>query len=160
TAAPRWMMSRSSPFRHERCITSEDSSSSITERRASTSSEVRLVISVEVGAAGLRLEAMVSCSGTRGDTREILPVTGVDLEDVAFVDEQGHVHLVAGLEHCRLGGAGHRVPPHAWVALGHLEVDRVGERHPQRLAVVEEDRRVDVLFEEVLRIREHLLGHE
>src|SRR5262252_728769 len=90
---------------------------------------------------------MTSLSLLRGGyPRQVLAVTRVDLEDVALIDEQRHLNLIASFQHRWLESSGNRVASNAGVALHHAKVDRVRQRHADRLAVVEKDGRVDVFF--------------
>src|SRR5215472_9746679 len=100
------MMSRSSPRFQERCVTSVASRSSTMDLSISTSRDVLEPLSDAGGvpAVGLRLLAMVSL-GSRGHAGQVLAVPRVDLENVALVDEERHVDLIACLQLSRLGRA-------------------------------------------------------
>src|SRR5687768_1413197 len=161
---PRRMKSRSWPRFHDRRVTSDASRISTICRKASTSSDV-FALELLSGSAICRADFVpplffaATCTPSNAltagrDAGQVLAVAGVDLQNVALVDEQRHVDRVAGLQLGRLGSARDGVAAHARVALGDLEVDRVGQRHADRLAVVEEDRGVDVLLQEVLRLAE------
>src|SRR5262245_38480928 len=55
---------------------------------------------------------------------DVLARTGVDLDAVARVDEQRHLHDSAGLSGSRFLGAGHSVALHARFGLGNRQLDR------------------------------------
>src|SRR6516162_8160480 len=104
---------------------------------------------------------MTSLSLLRGGyPRQVLSVTRVDLEDVALIDEQRHLNLIASLQHRWLESAGDGVASNAGVALHHAKVDRVRQRHADRFAVVEKDGRVDVLLEKASLLTENLFIDE
>src|SRR6185436_19973853 len=96
TGFPRRMISFSSPFCQTRRVTSEASTTSTICRSASTSSDVfpKTYVPFDFFLSA----AMEFFRSARGDAREVLAVAGVDLEDVALVDEERNVDGVAGLE--------------------------------------------------------------
>src|SRR5713101_8369383 len=90
------------------------------------------------------------------DAGEVLPVAGVDLEDVSLVDEERDIEGVPRLEGGRLHGAGYGVAAHAGVAPGDAQLDCVGQLSGDGAPVPEEDVRVHVLLEEVPGLLERL----
>src|SRR5690606_22962039 len=106
--------------------------------------------------------ALIFSTSTRASLypSQVLAGAGVDLDRIALVDEQRNLDDETGLELGGLERAGDGVSPHTGIALDDLEFHRVGQRHADRLAPVEEDVDLRVLLEEVLRVAEHVLGEE
>ena len=69
-------------------------------------------------------------------TAQILTGTGVDLDLVALVDEQGHLHLSAGLHGSGLGDVGSGVASEARLGSGNNQVSKVGNFNTENLALV------------------------
>src|SRR5207248_6126567 len=92
------------------------------------------------------------------DARQILPVAGIDLQDVPLVDEEGNVERKARLQ----GGGLHRprdgIAAHTGIALRDPELDGVWHLGGDGAPVPEEDVGVCVLLEEVLPLAERLLA--
>ncbi len=64
---------------------------------------------------------------------QILAGAGVDLDLVALVDEQGHLHLRAGLHGGGLGDVGGGVAGKTGLGLGDVQLDEVGDSTPNTL---------------------------
>jgi len=64
----------------------------------------------------------VGIQGARGNLFvgpfDIIPGAGVDLDFIALVDKQGHLHLGTGRQRGRLGGVGGRIALDARLAIG------------------------------------------
>src|SRR5262245_27422718 len=95
----------------------------------------------------------------RGHAAEVLPAPSVHLHDVALVQEERHLDHRAGLERGGLRATGGGVAADAWIRLGDLELDEVGELNGDRAALDEEDLDLDVLLEEVTGLS-HFVGGE
>src|SRR5262245_29761224 len=94
-----------------------------------------------------------------GDAPEILSRARVDLDHVALVEEQGHLHHRPGFERGRLGAAGGGVSPDARVGAGDGQLDEVRKLDGDRAPVDEEHLDLDVLSQEVAGLA-HLVGGE
>src|SRR5215470_11785935 len=112
------------------------------------------VTSVPCSAARIALSFSTSMPPRSADPGEVLPVAGVDLEDVSFVDEERDIERVPRLERGRL----HRAA-HARVAARHAQLDRVGKLGGDGAPIPEEDVGVQVLLEEVPRLLERVPSH-
>ena len=64
---------------------------------------------------------------------QVLTGTGVDLDLVALVDEEGHLHLSAGLNGSGLGDVGSGVAGEARLGLGNNQVNKLGTSTPKTL---------------------------
>src|SRR5450759_5014700 len=73
--------------------------------------------------------------------------SGVDLDPIALVDEQGHRHRQPGLQRRRLRGPGRGVALEAGVGCGHLEIDGGGQFDPDRLVLVGQNGDLGAVFE-------------
>ncbi|MBG9885268.1 hypothetical protein ABE10_01430, partial [Bacillus toyonensis] len=83
------------------------------------------------------------------DPAEIVAGPGVDLDLRAGLQEQRHLDLVAGLERRRLGARRRAVALQSRLGVGDLEHDRGRHVDIERVAVVEGDRHLLVLQQEV-----------
>src|SRR3954471_1837544 len=117
--------------------------------------QVSRVTSVPCSASRIAFSLSTSTRAlSSADARQILARAGVDLQDVALIDEERHLQAVAGLQRRRLHRSGDRVAAGAGIALHHLQLDGVGQVDGDGASVPEEHRGVQVLLEEVPRLAE------
>src|ERR687887_233470 len=76
---------------------------------------------------------------TPSGPRDVAPLARVDLDAVADVDEERHLHRRAGLELRRLRHVRDRIPLHARLRLDDGELDGGGKVDPRRTSVDEEE---------------------
>src|SRR6478752_8112396 len=103
-------------------------------------------------AKGIRVRSVV-------DAAEVRPVTRVDLDARAGLEEERHVDLGAGLERRGLGAAGRAVALEARLGVRDLEDDRRGQLDVERQALVRGHDGVLVLEEVVGGVADDRLGH-
>ena len=71
--------------------------------------------------------------------------TGIDADAVTLVDEERNIDLVSGLKHCGLGGTGCGVALEAGFGLGNGQLNEVGSRNGECIALEETDGYVGIL---------------
>ena len=84
-----------------------------------------------------------------GDKIQVLTGTGVDLDLVALVDEEGHLDLSAGLNGSGLQGVGSGVASEAGLGSGNNQVNKVGNFDTEDLALVAHNGADVVLLDEL-----------
>ncbi|CAN4033363.1 DUF2178 domain-containing protein, partial [Dysosmobacter welbionis] len=87
---------------------------------------------------------------------DILASAGVDLDLVARVDEQRHLHLSTGLQRRGLGHVGGGVAPQAGLGLRDLQVHEVGHFHGEHAALVAHQLADGVLLHEAEGVAQHV----